>query len=406
MLNSASVTVHHTNGVQNHRAVTALIGLTGNFDRKGGNQVIPSTYYHAPTGLVSREYEFEQVRTWEEMAPRIGSEKFPVWASIIPEAQSTEIPFRIRSGKPYPVKAMVTFGLNHRMWPGSDSVKEALQTLDFLVDTDLFMTDSARLADIVLPACSGFEREELRIYPSRYAFWAEPVIDPLGESRSDVDIIIALSKKLNPEDTLMARGQEACFDWMFEPSGIRMGDIKANPGGGYLEDRTRTPYEKYRETGFNTPSGKMEFHSRVLERFGMDPLPVFREPKHSPVSTPEIANDFPLILTTGARMTMLMHSRMYRVESARKTRPDPAVDMHPEDASRRGIAANDWVNLITPRGSIRVRANLTDLVPQGVVNMYHGDPKGDVNELIDPDYRDPVSGYPGYKSMLCEIAPV
>jgi len=405
MINSPSVTVHHTNGVQNHRAITALVALSGNFDRKGGNRVIPSTYYHAPTGLASREHDFEQVRPWEEMAPRIGADRFPVWNSLIPEAQSTQVPFQIRDGSPYPLHAVVGFGLNHRMWPGSDAMREALERLDFLVDVDLFMTDTARMADIVLPACSTFERQELKIHASRYALWAEPVIEPLGDSRSDMDIIVELSKRLNPTDALMASGMEACFDWMFEPSGVRMDDIQVRPGGGFLENDASTPYEKYRDAGFPTPSGKMEFHSTVLERFGIDPLPVFREPLQSPVSTPDIAREHPLVLTTGARLPMLMHSRMYRIDSARKKHPDPAVDIHPADAADRGIAEGDWVRLQTPRGSIRMRANLTDLVPRGVVNTHHGDPKGDVNELIDPGYRDPISGYPGYKSLLCEIMP-
>jgi len=405
MVHSASVTVHHTNGVQNHRAVTALIALTGNFDRKGGNRVIPSTYYHVPTGLASREHEFEQVRAWEEMAPRIGAEKFPVWAALIPDAQSTEIPFQIRSGRPYPLRAMLAFGLNHRMWPGSGFMKEALGRLDFLVDVDLFMTESARMADIVLPACGTFERSQLKIYGPRYAFWTEPVIDPVGESRSDVDIIVELSKRINPEDALLAKGHEACLDWIFEPSGIRVEDVKAHPGGEFLAERAETAYEKYRESGFPTPSGKMEFSSSILERFGVDPLPVYREPFLSPVSAPEAAERYPLILTTGARLPLLMHSRMYRVERSRKSRPDPAVDIHPRDALGRGVAEGDWVDLSTPRGSIRVRANVTDAVPPGVVNMYHGDPKGDVNEILDPEYRDPLSGYPGYKSTLCEVKP-
>ncbi len=406
MFNSACVTVHHTNGVQNHRAITALIGLTGNFDRPGGNHVIPLTYYLSPTGLVSREHEFEQVRSWDEMPPRIGAQKFPVWAALIPEAQSTEVPFQIRSRKPYPITSMLAFGLNHRMWPGSDFMKESLQRLDFLVDVDLFMTDSAKLADIVLPACSSFEREELKIYSSRYAIYAQPVITPLGESRSDVDIIVELSKRLNPADTLLAEGYEAGLDWMFAPSDIRMTDIKDPVGGGYLKDRTPTPYEKYRQTGFDTPSGKMEFSSSILAEAGIDPLPVYREPGLSPVATPGIAAKFPLILTVGARLPKLMHSRMYRIDSARKSRPEPAVDIHPQDALHRGIYAGDWVTLATPRGSIRVRANLTERVPPGVASIYHGDPKGDANELIDPDYRDPISGYPGYKSLLCEITGV
>ena len=404
MVGSASVTVHHTNGVQNHRAVTALIGLTGNFDRKGGNHVVPSSYYHRPTGLKHREDEFEQVRSWDEMAPRIGQDKFPVWCSLMSEAQATQLPFQIRSKEPYPIRALLSFGLNHRMWSGADFMKESLKQLDFIVDVDLFMTDSARLADIVLPACTSFERNELAIFPSRYGVWTEPVIAPLHESRSDVDIIVELSRRLNPEDTLLASGHVACLDWIFEPSGIRIADLKGAPGGRFLSDRKGTPYEKYRDSGFSTPSGKMEFTSLVLKEAGLDALPTYKEPLESPVSSPEIAHKFPLILTTGARLSMHMHSRMHRIPWAKRLRPDPMADINPIDARAREIAAGEWVELSTTRAALRVRANVTEVVPPGVVNIYHGFPEADANELIEPDYRDPVSGFPGYKSLLCEIA--
>jgi len=100
---------------------------------------------------------------------------------------------------------------------------------------------------------------------------------------------------------------------------------------------------------------------------------------------------------------MFMHSRMFRVPWTRKLRPDPMVDINPKDAGARGLAPDEWVMLATTRGSIRVRANVTELVPPGVVSIYHGVPSADANELIDPDYRDPISGYPGYKSLLCEV---
>ena len=154
------------------------------------------------------------------------------------------------------------------------------------MDVDLFMTDSARLADIVLPACTSFERNELAIFPSRYAIWTEPVIPPLYESRSDVDIIVDLSRRLTPEDSLLARGHEACLDWIFEPSGIRIADVKGHPEGLFLADRKGTPYEKYRESGFPTPSGKMEFTSLVLKEAGLDPLPVLQGTRTKPCLHP------------------------------------------------------------------------------------------------------------------------
>jgi anaerobic selenocysteine-containing dehydrogenase len=403
IVNSASVTVHHTNGVQNHRAITALVGLTGNFDRPGGSHVVPTSYYHRPTGLKHREEEFEQSRPWSDMAARIGQDRFPVWCDLITEAQATQLPFQIETGKPYPIKGLVGFGVNHRMWPGAEDMGNALAKLDFFVDVDLFMTDTAKIADIILPACSSLERGELFIQASLFAGWNDPVIPPVGESRSDVDIIIDLSKSLGLEDPLFSQGHEACFDWIFEPAGINVAEIKKHHGGAFLKNRVEIPYEKYKQSGFPTPSGKMEFTSLILKKAGHDPLPVYKEPELSPVSTPEIAVSFPLILTTGARLPMYMHSRMYRMPWMRQFRPDPMADLNPQDAGKLGISQNDWVSLATPYGQIQVRANVTEFVPPGVVSMYHGFPGADANDLINPDYRDPISGYPGYKSLLCRI---
>ena len=400
---SSNTTVHHTNGVQNHRAITALIGLTGNFDRPGGNHTVPTSYYARATGLKHRGHEFEQTRPWTEMAPRIGQEQHPVWCKVTSQAQAMVLPFQIQSAKPYPIRAVLGFGLNHRMWPGPDFMKESLLKLDFFVNVDFFLTESAKLADIILPACSSFERSELFISPSRYAFWTEPVIPPVGQSRPDVDIVVDLSRRLNPEDDLMLQGHEACMDWIFAPSEVTIAEVRKHPGGMPLSGRPETPYEKYRTAGFPTPSGKMEFTSTVLKEFGIDPLPVYREPKHSPLSEPELARVFPLILTTGARLPMYIHSRTFRVPWLRRLRPDPMADINPVDARKRGIEPNQWVELATPRGALRVRANVTEYVPPGVVNMIYGFPGADVNDIIEPDYRDPISGYPGFKSLLCEV---
>ena len=150
----------------------------------------------------------------------------------------------------------------------------------------------------------------------------------------------------------------------------------------------------------------MEFYSDELEAAGHDPLPTYREPKLSPVSTPEVAREFPLILTTGARLPMFVHSRTFRLAWTRRLRPDPMVDMNPKDAQERGIQAGDLVELSTARNSIRVKANLTEVVSPGVVSMYHAYPEADVNLLFDPDYLDPISGFPGFKSALAQVRKV
>jgi anaerobic selenocysteine-containing dehydrogenase len=399
----SSTTTQHTNGVQNHRGVLALIGLTGNFDRPGGNHIVPVNYDQQATGLNHQGHEFEQARPWVEMAARVGQEEHPVWSKLTSQAQAMALPHQIQSGKPYPVRAILGFGLNHRMWPGSDFMGESLRNLDFFVNTELFLTDSAKMANIVLPACTSFERNELFISPSRYAFWTEPVIEPVGKSRPDIDIIVELAKRLTPEDELISQGHKACMDWIFAPAGITIEELRRHPGGCPLTGHPETGYEKYREKGFPTPSGKMEFTSLVLKEAGMDPLPVYRESRLSPVSEPELAKSYPLILTTGAGLPMYDHSRTSCVPWLKRLRPDPMVEINPLDAHARGIESRQWVELSTGRGTLRARANMTEYVPPGVVSMSHNFPGADVNKLIDPDYRDPISGYPGFKSLLCEV---
>ena len=89
------------------------------------------------------------------------------------------------------------------MFPGSDHFLEAIQELDFICDVDLFATDASRYADIVLPACSSVERSEVRCYPEKYVTLTEPAIAPLGEARSDTDIVFALARRLGLDDPLL-----------------------------------------------------------------------------------------------------------------------------------------------------------------------------------------------------------
>ena len=400
---SASPTVHHTNGVQNHRALTALVGLTGNFDREGGNYVVPSGWLYVHNGLVTREEEYEQSRPWSEMAPRMAEKKYPVWSRFIAEAQAMELPFHIQNPDPYPIRAMVAFGMNYRMWPGCDFFYENMKKLDFMVHADLFMTDTCKLADIVLPACTSFERSELKFYEEDYVVWTTPVIESLWESRSDADVIFDLAKRIAPDDDLVQKGYEANVDWILEPTGLTVEKLKKYPAGYAVKNIKKPPYRKYEKSGFPTPSGKMEFASSIMEEANLDALPTFQEPRLSPRSTPKLTTKFPLILTTGARLPMYVHSRTFRLSWTRGLRPDPMLDINPIDANERGVSQGDWVTLSTPRNSIEVKANVTEVVPPGVINIFHAYREPEVNTLVEPDYLDPVSGFPGFKSLICEV---
>ncbi len=107
----------------------------------------------------------------------------------------------------------------------------ALEKLDFVANVDLFMTDSCRFADIVLPACTSVERSEFRCYPERWAILTQPAIAPLFESRSDVDIIYDLARRLGLDDPLLTAGYETALDWILEPSGLTVDELSRHPVG-------------------------------------------------------------------------------------------------------------------------------------------------------------------------------
>ncbi len=396
--------VHHTNGIQNYRAVFSLVGLTGNYDIAGGNFATPPPCMLVFGGFLSKEGEYSHPKKWEEMAPRVGQDRFPAWCATIPEGQAMNLPFQILSGRPYPIKALVGFGVNYRMWPDSEGFLESLDKLDLFVNIDPFMTDACKHADIVLPACTSAERSEFRCYSYKYVILTQPAIAPLYESRSDVDIMFDLAKHLGLEDPLLKAGFEASLDWILSPSGMSVEELKKHPAGMFVPNPMHVPEKKYLQSGFKTPSGKLEFHSMLLEQCGgYDALPIFRPPKHSKDATPEMTKEYPFVLDTGSRVPMFIHSRTFRLPWTASLRPEAAADLNPEDAGRLDIRQGDDIRISTPKDCIAVKANLTHMVLPGVVHMYHGYPQANVNQMIEADYLDPLSGYPGYKSLLCRI---
>jgi anaerobic selenocysteine-containing dehydrogenase len=159
---------------------------------------------------------------------------------------------------------------------------------------------------------------------------------------------------------------------------------------------------KDKKPGFNTPTGKVEVYSTILKKHGFDPLPTYKEPVESPVSKPELAKQYSLVLMTGARIPFYTHTKWRDVPWVSEFQPEPVVNLNPSDAKSRGIKEGDRVILKNPYGQINVKAHLTEMVPPGMVDMFHGWPTQDVNTMVTR-YFDPISGFPPYKSGLCEV---
>src|SRR5262249_10122003 len=130
-------------------------------------------------------------------------------------------------------------------------------------------------------------------------------------------------------------------------------------------------HRKYRSDGFATPTRKLEIWSERLLEHRQDPLPVYVEPAVGPVSRPDLAKRFPLILTS-AKSPQFCHSQHRTLPSLAKLVRDPAFRLNPKAAARRRVADGDWVELATPHGRIRVRARLQPALAEDVVAAHHG----------------------------------
>ena len=397
---SATLT-HHINGYNNFRAVIALQVLCGNIDRKGGMLPIHTSLVYTDCGFDTKEHSFVTDTAPQHCKERIGDARFPVWAALSDEFQAMDLTRQIEEGTPYPIKALVGFGMNHRMFPQPKRLLSALDKLELVVCVDLVMTDMSAYADILLPACSSLERSELKGYPGGLLTCTEPAISPLYSSKPDPQIICELASYLDLNDPLLKSGYENTMRYLISDLSVTLEELKAAP----LPIRVKEfkPYRPgtYLERGFETRSGKLELFSLLIDalhRPGLDPLPTYTDSFDS--SDPA---RFPLTLITGARLPNAIHSRLHDVPWVRSLRPEPAADLNPGDAAGLGLQEGDGICLSTSAGSVHVKAHLTEAVSPGEVYLYHGYREADANELIPADHLDPYSGFPGFRQTRCAV---
>jgi len=316
---------------------------------------------------------------------------------MIDQLQMNVLPEYVRDGD---LKAGLWIGANFRMWPQDQEFSKAITDMEFTAGADFWMTPTMELMDVVLPVASSLERVGPIRVAGRNVFIRTPVVEPIGEAKGDREWMFELAVKMGLGDSFWNGSVEAAMDWQLEGLGLTAAEVMAEPKGVNIPPGPVNPASD--KPGFRTPSGKFEFYSGRLEQAGFDPLPTFKEPVESPVSTPDLAANYPLILNSGSREPMFIHSRHRNNPWLRELQPEPKVDINPKDASARGIKAGDAVVLEGPRGSIQAKANVTELVMPGVVGMYHGWPEADINTVTGRNY-DPISGFPSFKAELCQV---
>lgn len=173
-----------------------------------------------------------------------------------------------------------------------------------------------------------------------------------------------------------------------------------------MAKKTIPPKTKcYLERPFDTPSGKIELYSEVLAKYkdsyGYDPLPAYRDYREN--FSKEERKRWPLILATGSRRPQFYHARTYRMSWLKNLEPAAQLSMHPDDAAARGLSEGDEIIISSPVDEVEAMLHLDQSCRRGMVNIFHGNREADANDLISDRYLDPISGFPGYKSYLCEV---
>jgi anaerobic selenocysteine-containing dehydrogenase len=351
----------------------------------------------------------------------VGASTYPVYHYFRREAQAMELPKAILEGRPYPVRGMLIFGASITTgYPDPSLWKRSFSALDFLLVADRYPTGDSCYADIILPATTCFEYNSYLISDNAVHL-RRKVIEPLGDSRSDWDIVAAIADRLG-YGHLFPKSTDEMLDWAFEGTGIDIQELTASPNGVPLPAGP-TRYRKWEtghlrpdgKQGFPTPSGKLEIASTILKRFGYDALPVFRPPAEGPSRKPRRLKRYPLIFNSGSRVKPFFCSQHRNIAGLARQRPNPLVWIHPRDADRRGICSGDSVLVVSPRGRVRFEAFVTEDIMEGSVeaDAHGGGPLSgiswrncNVNELTDADNRDPISGFPVYKALLCDVMKV
>ena len=395
------------------QAIVGLFQITGNVDVPGGN-IFPVELI-AYSGGWGGELISE-----EQKAKRIGLDTYPLLALGFQVAQTDELMKTMLTDKPYKMRGIWLQTNNAIACMGAEPkmVLEALLRLEFNVVVDLFMTPTAMAcADVVLPAATYPEKDGLRLGDGLQRGEVINKVCQIGEAKSDAEINLMLGKRLNPEA------------WPWDSIEDMLSSMIATTGMTFPELREQAPlylpfeYKRYEtgklradgQPGFNTATGRIELWSTFYNQCGLDPMPYFDEPNPGPGATPELMEEYPFVLTTGARRWSSFHSEHRQLDRLRRMDPWPYIEIHPETAAELGFVDGEWVWVENQMGRAKRTVKITPIVDPRVVSCDHGwwlPEKGPENlyDVFDVNINNLVpmacgkSGFgANYKTSICKL---
>ncbi len=396
---------------QTIRAIICLLGITGNIERPG------SMISWIPPDTGQLEDFFNEIPITDDMRKGIvGSDVHKLGAART--AHSDTVIKQLLNNNSV-VKVWFSVGGQQIVHlANTREVIQALANLEFLAHADQFMGPMAEHSDIVLPAAHWLEIDDIYNMHPRFMIEAHnKVVEPPGEAWADNKIFNELGKRVAPQ--YWFENVEKMLDYQLRKANLTWKEfsqkgVLARTGKDQTYYKYKTDYWR-KGGGFPTPTGKLELFSTVLESMGYDPLPYFQEPGESPYSTPKLAKEYPLVLTTGYRQPFYFLSQYRNIPWLRSFQKDPIVQINPETARKLGINDGDWTWIETPRGRIRQKARLFPGIDPRVVmatanciypeepGPLHGLLISNPNILTSNEHCDPMFGSPDLTALMCKL---
>ena len=415
-----------SNGMQAGHCILALEAITGNIDVPGGQLV----------GDVNDGLELGF--GWNELGPELqgkilGLKRYPAMVSFVLNAHCDMVLDTLETGEPYQFKMAGFEDCNGLA--GTDCAQpqrwhDAYQNLEWCFGIDVWLTPTIQATcELFLPLSSTVEHDSV-VY-SHYG--ASPITMgainksiTVGEGKGDAEIMYEIGRRCMPINFGRFKNFYEFLEYYRLNGKTTFEELREE----VVHQKTETlSYRKY-ETGklrpdgmpgFNTPTGRVELYSTMFRQFGVDPLPFYEEPQLSPVSTPEKMEEYPFVLTTGARTYCYFHSEGKQIPYLREINPDPLIEINPKDALEQGISDGQWVRVSNPFGSCVLKAKVTQTVYPGLVMAQHGfwfpeedgeEPhlydvwRSNINLLMPHFYVGELGFGAPYKCLICKVEPI
>jgi len=384
-LSMGLATDQNPNCLQICHAVYAIFAICGNLDIPGALKLGQTGRGVGNTGRggVGRIDQTEE----KNPVPIAGHEQYPAMDFIINTTQPDCTLDTLLTGSPYPIEFVMLQSTNLIASGITQQPKrwyEAIRHKDFVFATDIFMNPTIQgLADLVLPVSTALEHEGLVTFhgcnqPGQFNALTK-VMDNVGETKSDLEILLDLQHRIHPDnDDPRWKSVEGYLT--VKVQGQADVDIDFPTLKKWVYGRYEIPYRQYElglmradgNPGFKTATGRIELYSTMMQRMGEDPLPYYEEPRFSKISRPEWAEEYPFILTTGARRETSFHSEHRMIPTLREIRKYATLEINPQAAEKLNIKTDDWVYIENPWGKAKLVARVTPIVKEDVVAADHG----------------------------------